>query len=61
VQRTLPFAQTAGELELIRGEYVADQVSQQPSAVFLGGVDSFVPLLISDEERIVLQELFAAL
>lgn len=61
MDRALPFAQTTGELELIRGEDVANQVAQQPSAIFLGGVDSFVPLLISDEERIVLQELFTAL
>lgn len=61
MDRALPFAQTAGELELVRGEDVANQVAQQPSAIFLRGVDSFVPLLISDEERIVLQELFTAL
>lgn len=61
VDWTLPFAQTTGELELICGEDVANQVAQQPPAVFLRGVDSFVPLLVSDEERVVLQELFAAL
>lgn len=61
VDRALPFAQTAGELELVRGEDVADQVAQQPPAVLLGGVDGFVPLLVGDEERIVLQELLAAL
>lgn len=61
VDRSLPFAQTAGELELVRGEDVANQVAQQPSAIFLGGVDGFVPLFIGDEERIVLQELFTAL
>lgn len=61
MDRTLPFAQTAGELELVGGEDVAYQVAQQPPAIFLGGVDSLVPLFISDEERVVLQELFAAL
>lgn len=61
VHRALAFAQTAGELELVRGEDVADQVAQQPPAVFLRRVDSFVPLLVCDEERIVLQELFTAL
>lgn len=61
VDRALPFTQTAGELELVRGEDVADQVAQQSPAVFLWGVDSFVPLLVSDEEWVVLQELFTAL
>lgn len=61
MHRALPFAQTAGELELVRGEDVADQVAQQPPAVLLGGVDGFVPLLVGDEEGIVLQELFTAL
>lgn len=61
VDRTLPFAQTAGELELVSGENVAYQVAQQPPAIFLGGVDGLVPLFISDEERVVLQELFTAL
>lgn len=61
VHRTLPFAQTAGELELISGENIAYQVAQQPPAVFLGGVDGLVPLFISDKERVVLQELFTAL
>ena len=57
----LPLPQTAGELQLVRGEDVADQVAQQPAAIFLGGVDGFVPLLVSDEERVVLQELLTAL
>lgn len=57
----LPLAQTAGELQLIGGEDVANQVAQQPSAVFLGGVHRLVPLLVGDEERVVLQELFTAL
>lgn len=61
VDRALPLAQTAGELELVRGEDVADQVAQQPPAVLLGGVDGLVPLLVADEERIVLQQLLAAL
>lgn len=61
MDRALPLAQTAGELELVRGEDVADQVAQQPPAVLLGGVDGLVPLLVGDEERIVLQELLAAL
>lgn len=61
VDRTLPFAQTAGELELVSGENVAYQVAKQPPAVFLGGVDGLVPLFISDEERVVLQELLTAL
>lgn len=61
VDRALPFAQTAGELELVRGENVANQVAQQPPAVFLGGVDGLVPLFVGDEERVVLQELFTAL
>lgn len=61
MDRSLPLAQTAGELELVRGEDVADQVAQQPPAVLLGGVDGLVPLLVGDEERIVLQELLAAL
>ena len=61
MDRTLPFAQTAGELELVCGEDVANKVSQQPSAIFLGRVDGFVPLLIRDEERVVLQELLTAL
>lgn len=61
MDRALPLAQTAGELELVRGEDVADQVAQQPPAVFLGGVDGFVPLLVGDEERVILQQLLAAL
>lgn len=61
MDRALPLAQTAGELELIGGEDVANQVAQQPPAVFLGGVDGFVPLLVGDEERVVLQQLLAAL
>lgn len=61
MDRALPFSQTAGELQLVRGEDEADQVAQQPPAIFLGGVDGLVPLLVGDEERIVLQQLFAAL
>lgn len=61
VDWTLPFAQTTGELQLVCGEDVAYQVAQQPSAVFLGGVDGLVPLLVSDEKRIILQQLFTAL
>lgn len=61
MDRTLPFAQTAGEFELVRGEDKANQVAQQPPAIFLRGVDGFVPLLIRDEERVVLQELLTAL
>lgn len=61
MRRPLPFAQTAGELQLVCGEDVADQVAKQPPAVFLGRVDSFVPLLVGDEERVILQELFTAL
>lgn len=61
MDRALPLAQTAGELELVRGEDVANQVAQQPPAVFLGGVDGFVPLLVGDEQRVVLQQLLAAL
>lgn len=61
MHRPLPFAQTAGELQLIRGEDIADQVAQEPPAIFLRGVDGFVPLLVGDEERVVLQELFTAL
>lgn len=61
VDWSLPFAQTAGELELVRGEDEANQVTQQPPAVFLRGVDGFIPLLVRDEERVVLQELLTAL
>lgn len=61
MDRALPLAQTAGELELVRGEDVADQVAQQPPAILLGGVDGLVPLFVGNEEWIVLQELLAAL
>lgn len=61
MDRALPLAQTTGELELVCGEDVANQVAQQPPAVFLGGVDGFVPLLVGDEQRVVLQQLLAAL
>lgn len=61
MDRTLPFAQTARELELVSGEDEAYQVPQQPPPIFLGGVDGLVPLFVGDEERVVLQELFAAL
>lgn len=61
VDWALPFAQTAGELELVSGEDVTYQVAQQPPAILLGGVDGLVPLFIGDEERVVLQELFTAL
>lgn len=61
MDRTLPLAQTARELELVGSEDEAYQVAQQPPAIFLGGVDRLVPLFVSDEERVVLQELFAAL
>lgn len=57
----LPLAQAAGVLELVGGEDVADQVAQQAAAIFLGGVDGLVPLLIGDEERVVGQQLLAAL
>lgn len=61
VDRTLPFAQTARELELVGSEDEADQVSQKPPPIFLRGIDGLVPLFVSDEERVILQELFAAL
>lgn len=61
MDRSLPFAQTARELELISSEDKAYQVSQQPPAIFLRGVYGLVPLFVSDEERVILQELFAAL
>lgn len=61
MDRTLPFAQTARELELVSREDEAYQVSQQAPAIFLRGVDGLVPLFVRDEERVILQELFAAL
>lgn len=61
MDRTLPFAQTTRELELVSSEDEAYQVSQQPPPIFLRGVDGLVPLFVSDEERVILQELFTAL
>lgn len=61
VDGSFPLAQTAWELELVGGEDEANQVAQQPPAIFLGGVDSFVPLLVGDVQRVVLQQLLTAL
>ena len=61
VDGALPLAQATGVLELVGGEHEADQVAQQPPAVLLGGVDGLVPLLVGDEQRVVPQELLAAL
>lgn len=61
MDRTFPFAQAAREFEFVGGEDEAYQVAQQSPAIFLGGVDRLVPLLIGDEERVVLQQLLASL
>ena len=57
----LPLAQAARVLELVGVEDEADEVAQQAAAIFLGGVDGLVPLLVADEQGIVPQELLAAL
>lgn len=61
VGRAFPLSQAARVLQLICSEHEADEVAQQPTPVLLRRVHGLVPLLVSDEERIIPQQLLASL
>lgn len=56
-----PFSKAARVLKLIGCEDKSDEVPEEPSAIFLWGVYSLIPLFASDVDGVVVQQLLAPL